>query len=330
MKFSGKYALIAMKPVDKNFQDGVIGNGTGTVIKVDEGDIGTNTNAELSGGALFELGDGFSIRYLDDSVGTQWGSTPPGVLNSSEILDPQPPEPSFSGAPVFADQKAGEIPCPADVVALDTVPDDVVCYAPGVYQAKKKNDRFEVTNQGQTKVYLTSGVYKFEGGMDVNGELYGGLVPNQPGVTLYIPSDKELDTNANNKVTRLNTEATPAIDFANRSMENEDGLLVTIYVPRLESCFSGRTPIECKDEDKDEPDIKFAGNSELDIKGVIYAPTKGIRVTGGSGSNAIDGQIVGWTLEWSGGSTLNLNYPDFEQLGVLRLDAACTGTEACG
>ncbi len=53
------------------------------------------------------------------------------------------------GAPLFADQADGEIACPADVTDLDTVPVDVVCYAPGVYQAKKNNDRFEVSNQGR-------------------------------------------------------------------------------------------------------------------------------------------------------------------------------------
>ena len=43
-------------------------------------------------------------------------------------------------------------------------------------------------------------------------------------------------------------------------------------------------------------------------------------------TNTIDGQIIGWTLEWSGGSTLKLNYPEFEQVGILRLDTACTAS----
>lgn len=328
LEFKGNYALIALKPVDSNFQDGVRGNGSGTVIKVDGGDIGTNTNAELNS-ATFDIAPGYDIHYLDDSVGMQWGPPPPGVLNQSEIPDPQPPAPSFDGADTWDAQADGVVACPDEVIALDTVPDDVVCYAPGIYRKIKNNDRFEVGNSDKT--YLLPGAFKFEGGMDVGGWLYGGLVANQPGVILYIPSDEELDAN-NAEAMVLNTAATAPQDWSDppADMVNDKGLMVTIYSPRIEACFNGTIPIECpKEEDKNEPDIKLAGQSELSIKGVVYTPTKAIGIRGGSGTNAIDGQIIGWTQEWSGGSTLNLTYPDSDGIGLLRLDAACTGAEAC-
>jgi hypothetical protein len=106
-------------------------------------------------------------------------------------------------------------------------------------------------------------------------------------------------------------------------------MVITFYVPRIEACFTGYIPIECSSEPQGEPDLKLAGTSEMNINGVIYAPTENIRITGNSGVQAIDGQIVGWTLAWRGGSVLTLNYPDTDSMGILRLDAACTGTNSC-
>ena len=112
--------------------------------------------------------------------------------------------------------------------------------------------------------------------------------------------------------------------------DTPDELMLTFYVPRDESCFQAPgspIPIDSKVCSADtNATIKLAGTGALNIAGAIYAPTERISIRGNSDTDAIDGQIVGWTLEWSGGSTLRINYPDFEQLGILRLDGACTGS----
>jgi hypothetical protein len=244
----------------------------------------------------------------------------------------------------YASQSQGETSCaalspyPARLTTLNGQGKTVTCYKPGVYKAGGGNKGFEVQSNKYV-AYLMPGVYRFDGGLDVSGYLLGGLIDNQPGVLLSVPDGEDLDLESAEQIAlNLGDEGcvdgscgvTPASDFAAppNPMVADDGLVMTIYVPRDASCFNGTVPQECDNEPQNAT-VKLAGTAGMEIGGVIYAPTRNIDITGNSLTNTIDGQIVGWTLEWSGNSTLGLNYPDTDQLGVLRLDAACTGREVC-
>ena len=109
-------------------------------------------------------------------------------------------------------------------------------------------------------------------------------------------------------------------------MQTPDGLLLTIQVPRDEDCFSGTTPLNVKSCTTGNATISLPGNGQLHIAGVIYAPSDNIRINGDN-SNQIGeiGQIIAWTVKYAGGAKLNQDYPDLEEIGILRLDSACTG-----
>ena len=346
LQFAGKYALIALKP-QSNYDPGIVLNGSNTTLDVQTGDIGTNTHLVESSGDVI-LDSGFYVRHYNDTMKNgKLGFTPASMGKDlgTLIKDPGYQEPVWpdkgTNPELFYDgQNDANASTPCDEVAsLPSVVqdhiddgDDVTCFKPGVYEPGKGNLK-QFTVGSSEVAYLLPGAYLFEGGMDVNGYIYGGLVPTERGVVLSIPNDQEIDMESAEAIV-LNTGTTqPAVDFD--SPENEvdtvpgadPGLIITFYVPRDEACFSGdRTPLECSAKNAT---VKLAGTSAMNISGVIYAPSETIAIRGNSSSNSIDGQIVGWTLEWSGGSTLNLNYPDFEQVGTLRLDAACTGVERC-
>ena len=209
---------------------------------------------------------------------------------------------------------------------------EVVCYKPGVYKPGKGNQKqFTVDSNGKgSVVYLLPGAYKFEGGLDVNGYLYGGLVDSESGVLLSAPNSQQMDLESAEALVLNTGAASAAMDYTGTPMVTPAGLWLTFYVPRDDACFAGATPIESKScSAETNATVKVAGTSAMNIRGVIYAPTEQISIRGNSSTDSIDGQIVGWTLEWSGGSTLNLNYPGQAGNGILRLDAACTGVALC-
>jgi hypothetical protein len=49
-------------------------------------------------------------------------------------------------------------------------------------------------------------------------------------------------------------------------------------------------------------------------------------VTGSSPQEGVLGQIISWTITFNGSSTLNLEAFIVDDLGVLRLDPACSPT----
>jgi hypothetical protein len=68
----------------------------------------------------------------------------------------------------------------------------------------------------------------------------------------------------------------------------------------------------------------MAGGGSLALEGVQYAPTDNVEISGGSTGTGQVGQIISWTLKYSGGTHINQEGPATEGPGTLRLDAACT------
>jgi hypothetical protein len=72
-------------------------------------------------------------------------------------------------------------------------------------------------------------------------------------------------------------------------------------------------------------DYSGAGSTTIvSVAGVQYAPSDNVKIAGSGDSRGYEGQIIAWTLTYSGNSEINQHYLGGPQLGVLRLDAACT------
>ena len=93
-------------------------------------------------------------------------------------------------------------------------------------------------------------------------------------------------------------------------------------------CLSAPFPSEEPDNrcTNRQPQIKLPGGGKLWVAGVQYAPTDNTQVTGSSPQEGVLGQIISWTITFSGNSTLNLQAFNLDELGVLRLDTACSPT----
>jgi Flp pilus assembly protein TadG len=357
--FSGKYAIQTLRPpdplpngLDQNRQN-ISLDGTNTDITVIRGDIGTNTSAFTNADNYIDLGSGYRIDHIDDIDPDPWNKLnglPEGRLITNLIPDPAYARASFDGAPTFADQESGEVVCPTPSTSSDPTdfpPDyltilqnaayDVTCYQPGVYADKQG---FNVSRNTDV-AYLLPGAYRFEGkGLDVGGTLMGGLIGGQPGVHLEIPQSAEfagnnavaIILNAGDQTCQADScRALPALDHSDVPVETPEGLIVTITVPRDEQCFNGTTPLNVKACTTSNSTISLPGNGQLDLSGVIYAPSDNIQVNGdGTSQTGRVGQLIAWTIKYGGGAQLVQDYPQLEEIGILRLDPACTApSEPC-
>jgi hypothetical protein len=70
--------------------------------------------------------------------------------------------------------------------------------------------------------------------------------------------------------------------------------------------------------------LNMAGGGSLALAGVQYAPTDNASINGGSAGTGDVGQIISWTLTYTGGTHINQQYPGNTGNGVLRIDAACS------
>jgi hypothetical protein len=103
---------------------------------------------------------------------------------------------------------------------------------------------------------------------------------------------------------------------------------MTILVEPDQTCLAPDFPFteptnSCSNR---QPQIKLPGGGHLWVAGVQYAPTDNTTVTGSSPQEGVLGQIVSWTITFDGNSTLNLLAFNLDDLGVLRLDPACSPT----
>jgi hypothetical protein len=74
--------------------------------------------------------------------------------------------------------------------------------------------------------------------------------------------------------------------------------------------------------------VKLPGGSSLFMAGVQYAPNDNITVSGGTANAGDIGELISWTITYTGNATLNFHAALAERSGVLRLDRACSPGES--
>ncbi len=344
-----QYAVITLRPPAATDRTGNTGditiNGTGSSVAANPGDIGMNTGATLNGhSASVSVPDGYYVYYYGATATNQY-STPPGLAAQKQLLglipDPKYPIPSSSGVP------AGGIDSPADCASLITDANKngypatgATCYTPGVYSS-------QLTIKNGDAALLEPGVYFFNGGLINRGILFGGYDPNSPGVALVVPQSQSFISDgggggsanvlALNRGTKYDLRAggvgaTAALNW-NSSDITWDGspvetnttppMLISVIVPGTPSCTVTVPAPSCT-----SGTIKWTGSGSATVTavaGVVYAPSDNSQVAGNSDPKGYVGQVVSWTITYSGGSTLNQHFPGPTANGTVRLDQACSG-----
>jgi Flp pilus assembly protein TadG len=346
--FSGQYALITLRPPDGIDTGDALAdvdvNGSTTVLKIDGGDIGSNRSMQSSG--TVTLDTGYSVYHFD--APTPWGASPPERRLTSLIQDPKYPYPSSTGAPppspfsTLASAKDTVANCQTIVTTrlmtdpgyrnfvpgFPSAPDmsKINCYRPGIYNV-------ELTDNNNELTVLEPGLYFFRQGISLQSDLVGGYQPNAPGVALVFPRDEEFKNNntglvALNAGTRFGSssgvEAGPARAYDGSPVvtNTTPAVLMTVMVEWDDRCTVTQPyPRPCRDTQNDA--IKL-NSSSLYLAGVQYAPSDNAAIAGGSAGVGYVGQIVAWTVKYSGGSTLNQEFLGNVASGVIRLDGACT------
>jgi hypothetical protein len=354
LSFAAKYAVVTLQApdprnngTDANLNKDMVVNGNNTVLNILTGDIGTNTSATTTNAGRIILADGYYIDHYDDLsvVGLTWSQvngSPLGQQIPSKVQDPAYMYPSFAGAPptfpaapTFATQAAGVTPCTGSgfPTSYGTLLNTAVCYMPGIYT---DNQGFRLLSNTDV-AYLMPGAYSFPSGMTIHGSLLGGLISNQPGVVVVVPQTQAID--ANNAVNVIlnagdfscSTDpcrASAAIDFAGQPVKTTDGLALTIEVTRDNSCFNGTDPYDDANSHgcnvTGNTTVGLAGSGTIGIGGVIYGPSDNMRINGNSSQRGFVGQIISWSVTYTGGSTLDQSYPGPQGAGILRIDPACS------
>ena len=174
--------------------------------------------------------------------------------------------------------------------------------------------------------------------MVVRGTLAGGLINSQPGVVIVIPETQTLDANnathfmLNSGADSWSTDAcraSAAVDFAGAQVKTPQGLVLTIEVlDRDSDCFVGTDPVDISNvaacNVNQNRTLGIAGGGKLAIAGVLYGPSDNMAINGGSNQTGYVGQIVSWTVTYTGHATLNQSYPGPIGNGILRIDPACS------
>ena len=346
--YSADFAVLTLRPpvVGSTTNAGDISlNGSGTHLHVSIGDIGTNTNMVLTGGALVTIDEGYKAHHYD--AVPAWTQPPASKKLINLITDPNHTYPTRVGAPTYADLDSARLSDADCLIARLQVPlqyavgstpirdmavADVDCLKPGIYT-------FSVKRLTNTKAFvLTPGVYFFDQGLVLRGTLIGGYQAGLPGVTLVFNETQAGRLDANNAMTfALNAggafnggtgaEARPAIGFDGVPIQTggELNLVITLMVTKDPNCVP-QTPYPSACNDNGNKALSMAGGGSLYLAGVQYAPTDNVTFSGGSSGQGSAGRIVAWTVTYSGGTRMIQQYPgEREGNGILRLDAACTG-----
>jgi len=348
--YSADFAVLTLRPpkanASTNAADVSLG-GSGTRLNVSIGDIGTNTNMVLTGGAQVSVDEGYKVHHYD--AVPAWTQPPPAKKLINLISDPNHNYPSRTGAATYANLAAARMTdaecntarasVPSQYkwggVSISALPDvtKIQCLKPGIYN-------FMPIASTQDMMLFAPGVYFLDQGLRVRSVAIGGYVGGQPGITLlFQQTGGKLDAN-NAEAFALNAgakfdggtgaEATWALAPNGARVETggELNLVITLMVTKDPNCVPVLPyPPACNDNANNA--LSMAGGGKLYLAGVQYAPTDNIKFSGGSAGEGQAGRIVAWTVGYSGGTQMNQQYPgEREGNGILRLDAACTGAGA--
>jgi Flp pilus assembly protein TadG len=366
LEYGGQYAVMTLRPPKKlgstfDVKDIVL-NGTGTTVRVLNGDVGTNANMELNGtGSAMILDPGFKVYHFDNPP--LWVGPPAEKKLPKLIADPNYQYPSFAGAPTFTNASTApartradlDPSCAAEAAKLDPTRytfmvgrplDKIYCYNPGIYDSSNNNARIK-DNTGEVTI-LKPGAYYLKRGLDIGSYLVGGYEAGKPGVAIVFDecANVQCNFNGNNAlVIALNvgtafppgttgTYAAPAIDWAGNQVVTSGPtsptppLMMTLLVVKDPSCYVPTSPPWQEPSSCDASKnltLNMAGGGRLALAGVQYAPTDNVTISGGSAGAGDVGQIIAWTLKYDGGTTINQHYPGATGNGILRIDAACSG-----
>jgi hypothetical protein len=202
------------------------------------------------------------------------------------------------------------------------------CYRPGIYNVQLTDANNELT-------VLEPGLYFFKQGIALQSNLVGGYQPSSSGVALVFPQDQLFKNNntglvALNAGTRVGSssgvEATAALAYDGTTpivTNTSPAVLMTLMVEWDSRCTVTQPyPNPC--DDNHNKTIKLNGGSSLYLAGVQYAPSDNAAVAGNNTGVGYVGQIVAWTVTYSGGSTLSQEFRGSAANGLIRLDGACT------
>jgi hypothetical protein len=361
-----QYGVVTLRPPkprgasgsDAN-EDNIFVSG-GSRVVVSNADIGTNTNLRVGGsGSAVILDPGYAVHNYDPYQ--RWTPPPPGFQLTSLIEDPLytiPDRADVPSLPVYSasdlsDAKLDPADCALEqldvpaayqfggVPVKDLAPASVTCYKPGIYSRELQSGTDEV-------VLLTTdptwgGVYFFDEGMDLGNPsaLIGGYEGGEPGVALVF---QECDV-SNTCPLKGNTADLIALNFGDAYPADSNALaaewnggsvqtsatpplLMSLMVVPDPDCFVAPEEPDSQCSTHNQT-LTLPGGGSLFVAGVQYAPTDNAVVTGGSGSGGVLGQIISWTIRFTGASELNLEAALGSKEGVLRLDRACSPTHIC-
>lgn len=394
LQYGRSYAIITLRPPKPNGNTFAINDielDGGTVVTVDDGDVGSNANMTYSGclgsGTRLDIDDDYGMYYWDPtgSFGTDWGT----------VCEPQPPTPTVQPLPapiedpnyvpwgvdmtsapgltndsrtnalddLACQTTAQAVPAVYSMVTdtLATDPAKVVCYEPGVYQRSGGTWGIDL-GEGEVAILTTNssgvGAYYIPGGLRMaqHSHLIGGYTPGQPGVVLKFDESgpgncsncifqgTAADTISLNAGTRFpgtatsGSAASATFDWGGNKIETTGAsspsppLVITLVVTKDPNCVvptSGpfEEPPACL-ANKNKA-MNIAGNGNLVLEGVQYMPTDNVEISGNSSGTGRVGQIISWTLKYSGGVQINQEGPGGEGPGILRIDAACSPSMFC-
>ena len=339
---------------DANEEDVVL-DGTNTRLTI-RGDLGTNTNLVLKAGASVVLDPGSSVYHYDAYLA--WTPPPPDQQLSGPIPDPgyayparpSPTDPALNFADL-AQAKLANAACAALITAdvpaayaVDpslTATGEVVCLKPGAYHFDPPGGAAVRT------IVFTPGVYYFDEGLKpgTNVRVIGGYEAGEPGVAFVFKRRCTpacgFDGNAAPLValnagaafpSGTGTPATAAINWDGSRVETNGPtpLPITLLVEKSTICVVAPTDnAACQAEANHNTQLKLPGGGSLYLFHVQYAPTDNVLISGGSGSNGFLGQIWAWTVQYTGGSNINLIGVSNPEPGVLRIATPCSPGATC-
>lgn len=358
----------ACAPNCDNNEKNIFLDGTNTKLTVVNGDMGTNTNMTLTNGATVSVPAGsFVDRYdaYQNWTAPPPGKQISTPIDDPNYPVPLVPDPALRPDLIYATNAAGQMTaadCATEVAnnvpstyknanlsATGASSGSVICFKPGEYTDPQHKVGSQL-NASVTAMVFTPGVYFFDGGLQPgnNVEVVGGYQGNSPGVAFVFPracspscsfagnSADLIALNAGDAYTGNPTNpvgagnaATAAVNWDGTRVETTSKvpLPMTLIVRPDPLCVVALTD-SCPDENQNKQ-LNLPGSGSLLAFGVQYAPTDNVSISGGSGSNGYLGQIWAWTVQYTGGSNINLAGAGTPKPGVLRLATACSPGAPC-